>query len=253
MPLRTRITASVAPFRSRFIIGGTALLVSVGYAAVYVAMHDGFGRDDLPALVIWSLPLALGVAVIMNALSARITRASAAVTFVLCAASGAIVGFLWTVLVLLVLGDSIWTFSVPVLWCWVSGGFIGGLAAAWRTHPRSWVVPSVLMVLGAITLVLIKDAATEPERAIRVVIKADANDEEVDSVWMDVLSRRTGRGEEHSLLPSLSSVGGAIKEGRSPVLIAQFLSGTSQHVRDSVIAQITRSPLVLRVDTLPLR
>ncbi|MCC6245942.1 MAG: hypothetical protein IT353_24125 [Gemmatimonadaceae bacterium] len=242
-----------APFRSRFIIGGTALLVSVGYAAAHVVMHDGFGRDDLPALVTWSLPLALGVAVVMNALSARVSRASAAATFVLYAASGAIVGLLWTLLVLLLLGDWIWTFSFPVLWCWVSGGFFGGLAAARMTHPRSWGVPSALIVLGATALVLITDAATEPERAIRVVIKADANDEEVDSVWMDVLSRRTGRGEEHSLLPSLSSVGRAPKDGRSSVLIAHFQSGTSQHVRDTVITQITRSPLVLRVDTLPLR
>ncbi len=239
--------------RLQLVVGVTTVITAVGYATSYVALHDWFGRGDLIAMMAWSLPLAFGVAVLMTALSARIPRASAALTFVLFAASGALLGVLWTVLVALVLGGWIVAFSFPVLWCWVTAGFLGGLAAAWRMHPRSWAVAGVLIVLGSIALVRLNNTASEPERAIRVVIKADANAEEVDSVWMDVLGRRTGRGAEHSLLPTLSSVGGGPKEGRSPVLIAEFWSGTSQHVRDSVIAHITRSPLILRVDTLPIR
>lgn len=108
-------------------------------------------------------------------------------------------------------------------------------------------------MLVSISLVRVNEWASEPERAIRVVIKANANAEEVDSVWMDVLGHRTGRGAEHSLLPSLSSVGAEPTEGASPVLIVQFWSGTSQRTRDGVVAQIARSPLILRVDTLPIR
>jgi MFS family permease len=243
----------VAQLRFPFVVGVTTVLAAVGYAATYVALHDWFGRGDLIALMTWSLPLAFGVAVLITALSARISRASAALTFVLCAVSGAMLGVLWTSLVALVLGGWIATFSFPVLWCWVAGGFLGGLAAAWMSHPRSRAVPGVLILVASIALVRINTYASQPERAIRVVIKADANAEEVDSVWMDVLGRRTGRGAEHALLPGLSSVGGAPKEGRSPVLIAEFWSGTSPHMRDSVIAQILRSPLILRVDTLPTR
>jgi hypothetical protein len=88
-----------------------------------------------------------------------------------------------------------------------------------------------------------------PEVAVRVVLQPDATDAQVDQVWTTVLGRRTGRGDEHYLLPSLSSVGGAVREGSSPVLVAQFWRGTSQRTRDSVVASIRRSPLVLRVDT----
>ena len=253
MQPHTLFIMKVAQLRFQFVVGVTTVIAAVGYATTYVALHDWFGRGDLIAMMTWSLPLAFGVAVLMTALSARIARTSAALTFVLFAASGAILGVLWTVLVALVLGGWIAAFSFPVLWCWVAGGFLGGIAAAWRTHPRSWAVAGVLMLLGSIALVRLNNYASEPERAIRVVIKADANAEEVDGVWMDVLGRRTGRGAEHALLPSLSSVGAAPREGRSSVLIAEFWSGTSQRMRDSIIAQITRSPLILRVDTLPRR
>jgi len=143
--------------------------------------------------------------------------------------------------------------GLAVLLCWVAGGLIGGLTAAWWMHPRSWPVAGLLIVLGSIVIVRVNEYASEPERAIRIVNKANAAAEEVDSVWMDVLGHRTGRGAEHSLLPSLSSVGAEPKEGTSPVPIAQFWSGASQRTRDSVIALITRSPLILRVDTLPIR
>ena len=206
-------TMKVAQLRFRLVVGVTTVIVAVGYAFAYVAHHDWFGVGDLIAMTTWSLPLAFGIAGFMPALSGRISRFSAPLSYSVFAASGVMLGFLWAVLVALVLGGWIAAFSFPVLWCWVVGGFFGGLAAGWMIHPRSWTVAAVLIVLASVAIVRINNYASEPERAIRVVIKADANAEEVDSVWMDVLGRRTGRGAEHAILPSLSSVSAEPKEG----------------------------------------
>jgi len=239
--------------RLRLAIGIATVLGAVGYAAAYVALHEWFGRGDLVAMMTWSLPFAIAVSVLMPALSARIPHARVALAFALCVAGGATVGFAWTLLASIMLGGMIYAFSFPVLLCWIAGGVLGGIIAAWWRHPRQWPTEGKLVFVGVFSLVRVQQWASQPERAIRVVIKPNANEAEVDSVWMDVLGHRTGRGAEHALLPEFSSVGGEPREGASPVLVAEFWSGTSQRVRDRVVAQIMRSPLVLRVDTLPIR
>lgn len=95
--------------------------------------------------------------------------------------------------------------------------------------------------------------ASAPEHAIRVVVKPNATEVEVNRVWTDVVGRRTGHDEEHSLLPGLSSVGADVYEGESAVLVARFWRGTPKRTRDSVIAEIARSPLIVRVDTVAAR
>ena len=116
--------------RFQFAVGIATIIGTLGFAAAYVALHDWLGRGDLIAMMTWSLPLACAVAELMTALSARVPRASATLAFALFVPSGAILGGLWTLLVAVVVGSWILAFSFPVLWCWVAGGFLGGLAAA---------------------------------------------------------------------------------------------------------------------------
>lgn len=97
---------TVAQIRFQLAVGITTMIAALEYATAYVALNDWFGRGDLIAMMTWSLPLAFGVPVFMTALSARISRAGLPLTFAVLAASGAILGALWTLLVALVL--SVW-------------------------------------------------------------------------------------------------------------------------------------------------
>jgi hypothetical protein len=169
--------------------------------------------------------------------------------FGILAGGGAIAGVLWTLGVALMLGGWIAAFSFTVLACWVAGGFLGGVTAADLSRPRSWPSAVLATLLGVICIARVDTYRSAPEPAIRVVLRPMATDAEVDSVWTTVLGRRTGRGDEHYFLPSLSSISAGGREGASPVVVAHFWSGTSQRTRDSVIAEVSRSPLVLRVDT----
>jgi hypothetical protein len=191
--------------RFRLVVGVTTMIAALGFATAYVATHDWFGRGDLAAMAIWSLPLSFAASGLMTALSARISRRSTGFAFAVLVPSGAILGVLWTLLAATILGGWILAFSFPVLLCWVAGGFLGGIAAALSIHPRSWPIAALLTLVGAVGILRIHTWASEPERAIRVVLKPMATEGEVDSVWINVLSRRTGRGDEHYFVPSINS------------------------------------------------
>ena len=238
------------------IVALATIITAVGSAAIYVALHDGFGRGDLAAMTTWTLPLAFAVSVVMRTLSSRFPNARKMLAYAMFVSAGAILGFLWTVVAALLLGGWIAAFSFPVLLCWVGGGFAGGVTAALLIHPRSWLAAGLLVALCTIVLVRINIYESAPESAIRIVMKQNANEEEVDSMFTDVLGTRTGRAghpDEHSLLPSLSTVSVTGRERANPMIFAQFWRHTSLSTRDSVIARILRSPLVIRVDTLPSR
>lgn len=234
--------------RSRWLVGLVTEFVAVAAAASYVATHDGFGRGDLIAMATWSLPLALATAWAMTIVSRRIVARGMATTFVVLAVVGALVGALWSLVAALVLGPWIAAFSFPVLSCWIAGGLLGGITAAGLLRLRAWPVTAIAVILVILGVQRVNTYRPAPEPAIRIVLRPAATHADVDSVWTTVLGHRTGRGDEHYLLPSLSSVGGASAEGSSPVLVATFWRGTSQRTRDSVVAEIRRSPFVLRVD-----
>jgi hypothetical protein len=239
--------------RSSLLVGTATLLASVGWAAVNVATHARFGRSDLVAMTLWSLPLAIGMAVLMPRLVARLRSGNLAHAYAILVSSGLLVGGVWTIAAAIVLGAWIAAFSFPVLVCWSIGGLVGGAVAAWLKRPQSWPIAVLVVGLGASASVRVNAYASAPAPAIRVVIKPNATEGEIHRVWTDVVGRRIGQGEEHHLLPSLSSVGADAYEGRSVVLVARFWRGTSKRTRDSVIAEITRSPLVVRVDTVEAR
>jgi len=238
--------------RFKWLVGGVTLSAAVGIALAYLAANHWFGSGDLTAMVAWSVPLAMAVAV----LTARLTRSLGAAGtlryYIVLVPVGALSGWLWALCAAVILGGWIGAFSFPVLFCWVGAGVMGGVTAACLARPQSWPV-SVVLVLGlAFGLAQLNADARAPEPRIRVVVKAGATQDEVEQVWTDVLGRRTGRGKEHYLLPSLSSVAASGVEGKSTVLTVSFWKSTRTTERDRVIAEIRRSPLVQRVDIVPL-
>lgn len=232
----------------RFIVGLATEIGALAAATSYVAAHQGFGRGDLPALAFWSVPLMLGLALLLPRLARRFSTAGAAVTSLVMIAAGIFAGLLWSIAAALILGPWIAAFSFPLLFVWTAGGLLGGVTAAAVLRPGSWAIAVTTVLLASFGMRRVDTYRPPPESAIRVVLVPNATAGQVDEVLTAVLSRRTGRGDEHYFLPGVSSMGGAPREGTSPVIVAQFERGTSQRTRDHVIAIVRRSPLVLRVD-----
>lgn len=238
--------------RSSAWLGGlAALLGAVGAAVMYLATNAWFGVRDLWAMILWSMPLGVSVAVTTRALSRRFEAVPAPTHYLAFVLAGGLLGLLWTIIAGLSLDGWINAFSFPVLFCWVTGGLVGGIAAVCSSRRRTW--PAALMLTGAVLLALgrFNAYAQAPEPRVRVVIKLGATPEEVQRVWEEVLGRPTGRPGEHDMLPGISSVAASRSEGESEILTVSFRKSLSRQERDRMVALIRRSALVARVDPVP--
>ncbi|HEX6965341.1 MAG TPA: hypothetical protein VF166_06050 [Gemmatimonadaceae bacterium] len=223
---------------------------ATGAAALYLADNAWFGAGDLWAMLFWSVPFGVLLAIVIGPLSRRLAAAATLWRYGALVPLAGVLGYLWTVIVALVLGGWIGAFSFPVLFCWVAGGLLGGVVAAWSGRPRSWPAALVLGATIALALGQLNAHARAPQPRMRVIVTPGATAAEVQRVWTEVLGRPTGPSGAHDLLPGISSVSASGYEGESAVLTVSFWKSTSKRQRDSLVALIRRSPLVARVDSV---
>ncbi len=234
-----------------WLAGVISVLGAFSAAVLYLAANAWFGAGDLFAMFLWSLPLGLIVAVTAGFLVPRLSLGHAVTRYALLLPLGGLLGFLWTAVAAVLLGGWIGAFSFPVLFCWVAGGLLGGIAAAWLPRPQTWPAALALSVAVGGGLVPFNAYARAPEPWVRVVVKPGATPDEVDRVWTEVLERPGARPSEHAMLPGISSIAASGGDGASAVLTVSFRKSLSQSDRDSLIALIGRSPLVSRVERVP--
>jgi hypothetical protein len=236
---------------SAWLGGLAALLGAVGAAVMYLAANAWFGVRDLWAMVLWSIPLGAFVAVTTRAFSRRFETVPALMHYLAFMLVGGLLGLLWTIVAGLSLDGWINAFSFPVLFCWVTGGLVGGIAVVWAGRRHTW--PAALVFTGVVLLTLgrLDSYARAPEPRVRVVIKPGATPEEVQRVWDEVLGRPTGRPGEHDMLPGISSVALSGSVGERAILTVGFRKSLSRQDRDRIVALIRRSALVARVDPVP--
>jgi hypothetical protein len=233
---------------SAWLGGLAALLGAVGAAVMYLAANAWFGVRDLLDMILWSIPLGAFVGVATRALSRRFEAVPPLMHYLSFMLVGGLLGLLWTIIAGISLHAWINAFSFPVLFCWVTGGLVGGIAAVWAGRRRTW--PAALVFTGAVLLALVRlnAYARAPEPRVRVVIKPGATPEEVQRVWDNVLGRPTGRPGEHDMLPGISSVAASGSVGDSQTLTVSFRKSLSRKDRDRILALIRRSALVTRVN-----
>lgn len=101
----------------QWVLGAATAVVVVALveAGCWVVLHDGFGMGDLYALAIWSLPFGVVVALAGVVLRRWNRPKRRAVRGSLAAAVGAILGLLWTLAMIQMMGPWFGTFSFPVL------------------------------------------------------------------------------------------------------------------------------------------
>jgi hypothetical protein len=235
----------------RWVSGVGAVVGSVGGAIWYLAGNDWFGAGDLPAMLAWSVPLGLLEALLIGPAARRLGTSSGWLRYGVLVFLGGAVAVLWSIVAALLLGPWIGAFSFPVLFCWLAGGALGGVAAAAAANTRSWPVAVALAAVVVVALGQLNAYARAPAPRVRVVVRPDATPREVRRVWTHVLGRPTGRGDEHYMLSGLRSVAEIGNEGTSAVLEVSFRKGLSPEERGRLVALIRRSPLVARVDSVP--
>lgn len=99
------------------------LAVCLAAAGVIVFFQDGFGSGDLYALLFWTVPLAIGLAVSGREILRFLRRRVRLVRWLLIAFAAGVIAFGFVWLVYLFMGPWINAFSVPTFYLWTGGAF----------------------------------------------------------------------------------------------------------------------------------
>ena len=101
----------------QWVLGASTAVVVVAVieAGCWVVLHEGFGMGDLYGLAIWSLPFGVVVALAAVVLRSWGRPRRRAMRGLLAAALGALLGLLWTLAMIQMMGPWFGTFSFPVL------------------------------------------------------------------------------------------------------------------------------------------
>jgi hypothetical protein len=128
---------------SSIVVGATATVVIVALieAGCWVAFHDGFGMGDLYALSFWSLPFGAVVAMAGVVLRSAERPKARALRVLGATAVGALLGLLWTVLMMQMMGPWFGMLSFPVLPILATSGALT-LAVFVSYLPKSVIIPS---------------------------------------------------------------------------------------------------------------
>jgi hypothetical protein len=117
----------------QWVLGATTAVVVVAVieAGCWVVLHEGFGMGDLYALAIWSLPFGVVIALAGVVLRSWARPNRRAVRGSFAAALGAMLGVLWTLAMIQMMGPWFGTFSFPVLpILMIAGALTLGVVAA---------------------------------------------------------------------------------------------------------------------------
>lgn len=228
-----------------------AVLASVAVAVAYLATNQWFGVGDLPGMLIWSLPLGALIYLCFRPLVARLGESRALWRYAALVMVGGVLGIVWTVATMLILGGWIMAFSFPVPFCWVAAGLLAGIAAAWLPVRRSWPIASVLVVIVLLGLARLNAYAQAPEPRVRVVMAEGTSDADINTFWQEVIGRPGQRPGEFEVLEGISGAGVTGYEGERPVFTVSFRKRLDTERRNALIAHIQKSPLVERVEIMP--
>ena len=230
----------------------TAGASAVAMAKGYIVANNGFGSGDIPAMVTWSVPLALLVYLCFRPITRRISSSSGVWAYLLMAPVGAVVGLIWTIMASLVLGGYMAAFSFPIVLCWVGGGILAGLVAALMTAPKWWPMAIAVSLLTVFVFARATSyAQSSPSHAIRVVLAPGLSNSDVDRFWREVIGGANPKASGHVLADGIAGAGVADYQDGSPVIMVDLRSRISDERRDSILAMIRRSPLVRSASLTP--
>ena len=103
------------------ILEAVFLAVSLVASVGFLASRNWFGAGDLRSFTFWSVILSLPIIPVAFLLGRVFVRLGSVMGTFLAALSGALLGYLATMLVWVILGPWFGAFSFPVFYCWLAG------------------------------------------------------------------------------------------------------------------------------------
>ena len=234
------------PLISTLVFPVIALLVAVGY----VAFNDWFGTNDIYAFAFWSVLLSLPAFPVMYLFDRWTKTRSAVLAFVAAIALGMVAGLASTVVAAVVLGAWINAFSFPVFYCWLTGALACLTTCVVLRRPRTWpgflpaVAGPVLAVVGLFAVLY-----AQPDDLV-IHIAPTANDEQVESIYSDVLGIPHPSGRGHALREGIAGVARTDNNSGRRITV-EFWPGTSEARRAEIKARVLASPFVSQTSDSP--
>lgn len=215
-------------------------------AALYVALHSGFGKGDLWAFALWCA-LAGVAAILPLHIFGRVTATwSSSITLLVAACSAVVLATAITYSVSLILGPWTRAFSFPIFLCWVGGASAAFLSSVVLGDRRLWPFACALWptTIGAVLLsVRLATPAELPELVVLAAPGASAA--EVQAVWelFSVPPTATPRNYNPEGIRTVARVA----QGDSVGVRVTFHPGTDPARRAAVVARVIASSLVAKV------
>jgi hypothetical protein len=222
----------------------SAELFAIATAWFFVTGNNGFGSGDLPAMSIWSVPLALLVYLAFKGILRRFSRLSPLALYIILIIGGGALGFVTTALAVSLLGGAFFAFSFPVFVCWVLSGALAGLVAALLSAPSSWLAGVVAILVLCFGMAGLFDYASAPGQNIRVALQPGLSQDDQQRFWSEVIGTPGNKPTEHGMLDGISGASVAGQEKGSALFVVNLQRRLSSDDTDSILSRIRRSPLV---------
>ena len=218
-------------------------IVSIATALLLLWLQDWFGKGDIDAFLIWSVPLALALYYASALMDRRVAVAPVWSRYLLTSALGPFLALLWTLAVMIIMGGWFYAFSFSVFFCWITGSLFALLFSVAAKHPRSWPIALCLFVVVSLSIaagfVLIESRPYPPDMIIK--FKPGTTTEEAVTFGSNVVGSPSPTGHGHRL-PDIVSAAGNHGADRFEL---SFWRGVTVAERDKLRQRLLKSPLVM--------
>jgi hypothetical protein len=230
----------------------TAIFYAASFAtAIIFLWHNAWwGSRDFPAFIFWSIPYSVLIYQIVRQIDIR-TGDHMVIRYMLVTLLSIAASFLWTCIVGFILGGAFYAFSFSILFCWITGTATAFFFSVVFRYPRSLIVG--LGMLGLICTggwYMIAAASSAARYDLLVTINPDASENDINTLYYNVIGYPSPKGEGYKLLGAISAVGRVDTRGNARLLVSLH-SWLSDSDREQIRQHIAASPLVIDVKEMP--
>jgi hypothetical protein len=224
------------------------IFYTASFAAATVLLWRGswWGSRDFPAFVFWSIPYSAIIYQIVRLIDNRAGDCMM-LRYVLVTLCSIAASLLWTSIVAYMLGGAFFAFSFSVLFCWIAGTAAALFYSVVFRYPRSLIVG--LAMLGLICTGgwhMIAAASSAARYDLLVTIDPGATENDITTLYYNVIGYPSPKGEGYKLLGAISAVG-RVDTRENARLLVSLHSWLSDSDREKVRQHISASPLVIDV------
>jgi len=136
------------PFIIKLLSGLINILTCLIAMTIVLFRQNWFGKGDTYAFILWTVPLAVGLAVTGRTIVYLFRTSSYLLRLLFIILISGLLSFGWAYCVALVLGPWIGAFSFPILYLWIGGSILQLLFLEWRLPKQTEKSKTSKVILG---------------------------------------------------------------------------------------------------------